>query len=473
MSSGSLLQPQLSYQPADLGGVNAQGSNEWVLLPPGEPAYEDIEAIWESKWFGPEELSFLPQAPEQGQQGEFYKRDANGLQSAYCKRRQPHSFYNFSRHISTPSGSQTPSAWHCFSPVQGNQLLQQHQQQHQQLPPVSTPRFPKGLSTMQGISNLRDSGLPFDDHRASTSLPTPIACTPSSDVATPSGIVQGARAISDGDGTGSADMRAVEEDASSMGPNAKHAVGTWAHRQTRLHGGQCLHSSGPHSNLHGVGGGAPHVLAPILEGKPPGAIAMAATPPGQNVADISKLSLQQLQQQQLQLQQHEQRGDSNQLQGDSRRDSVDSDAEAGAAWKWRFARRWHIEQTRPADPDGASPDKTEEAIAFLNAGGGAGWNMQVDRTSSASRANSTLHSVGTMPGMGSLLAHEMLLDENTPTTPPVQQPGQLSRPASSAINTKANGRTSWSSEPWQVSGHGSRQAAHNFMPRLNTSTLLD
>eukprot|EP00967_Tisochrysis_lutea_P068327 scaffold89502_cov21-Tisochrysis_lutea.AAC.1 len=109
--------------------------------------------------------------------------------------------------------------------------------------------------------------------------------------------------------------------------------------QTRLHGGQCLHSSGPHSNLHGVGGGAPHVLAPILEGKPPGAIAMAATPPGQNVADISKLSLQQLQQQQLQLQQHEQRGDSNQLQGDSRRDSVDSDAEAGAAWKWRFARR--------------------------------------------------------------------------------------------------------------------------------------
>ncbi|KAF5830817.1 hypothetical protein DUNSADRAFT_13987 [Dunaliella salina] len=383
MSSGSLLQPQLSYQPAGMGGglpghPGSRSYSEWVLLPPGEPAYEDIEAIWESKWFGPEELSFLPQDLEQGLQRDSCQRETKGLQSAY--RRQPRSF---SRNVDTPSGSQTPSAWHYFSPVQGSILQQdqqQQQQQQQQLPPVSTPCLPKGLSTMQGISNLRDSGLPFvDDHRASTSLPTPIACTQSSDVTTPSGIIQGARAISDGDGTGSADMRAVEEDgSSSAAPSAaKHAatVGTWANRQTRLHGGQGLHTGGPQGPLHALGGGTPHVLAPIMEGNPPGAIAKAATPPGQNVADVSKLSLQHLQQQQLQ--QHEQGGDSCQLQGDGRRDSMDSDAEAGAAWKWRFARRWHIEQTRPADPDGASPDKTEEAIAFLNAGGGAGWNMQV------------------------------------------------------------------------------------------------
>ena len=39
--------------------------------------------------------------------------------------------------------------------------------------------------------------------------------------------------------------------------------------------------------------------------------------------------------------------------------------------------RWHMEQTRPADPNSSSVDKTDEAIAFLHAGGGAGWNMQV------------------------------------------------------------------------------------------------
>ncbi len=58
------------------------------------------------------------------------------------------------------------------------------------------------------------------------------------------------------------------------------------------------------------------------------------------------------------------------------------DAAVEAAWRWRFARRWHAEQARAgAAPEGGdaqgSPDKTEEALAYLKAGGGAGWNMQV------------------------------------------------------------------------------------------------
>lgn len=67
------------------------------------------------------------------------------------------------------------------------------------------------------------------------------------------------------------------------------------------------------------------------------------------------------------------------LQRRSSESDGDPAAEA-AAWRWRFARRWHQEQTRAMDPEnaaGGSPDKTEEALAYLQAGGGAGWNMQV------------------------------------------------------------------------------------------------
>ena len=38
-----------------------------------------------------------------------------------------------------------------------------------------------------------------------------------------------------------------------------------------------------------------------------------------------------------------------------------------AAWRWRFARRWHAEQVREIDPeeDTTADDKTEEALQFL------------------------------------------------------------------------------------------------------------
>ena len=71
-------------------------------------------------------------------------------------------------------------------------------------------------------------------------------------------------------------------------------------------------------------------------------------------------------------------------------------------------------QARAQDPDAAQSvgDKTEEALAYLHAGGGAGWNMQlaVTRTMSTD-ASGVLQSVGShMAGMGSLLAGEMLLE---------------------------------------------------------------
>eukprot|EP00967_Tisochrysis_lutea_P054739 scaffold68567_cov15-Tisochrysis_lutea.AAC.2 len=91
MSSGSLLQPQLSYQPADLGGVNAQGSNEWVLLPPGEPAYEDIEAIWESKCICISSTRLdKSQEPHKASSGCIHSTPSGSVQksSAFCHKPQ-------------------------------------------------------------------------------------------------------------------------------------------------------------------------------------------------------------------------------------------------------------------------------------------------------------------------------------------------------------------------------------------------
>eukprot|EP00798_Chlamydomonas_sp_ICE-L_P021729 gene21729-28750_t len=50
-----------------------------------------------------------------------------------------------------------------------------------------------------------------------------------------------------------------------------------------------------------------------------------------------------------------------------------------AAWRWRFQRRWHAEQNRALDTEQSSlpKDKTEDALQYLCAGAGAGWNMQV------------------------------------------------------------------------------------------------
>lgn len=92
------------------------------------------------------------------------------------------------------------------------------------------------------------------------------------------------------------------------------------------------------------------------------------------------------------------------------------DAAMHAAWRWRFTRRWHAEQQRTAaeDAGAASPDKIDEAMAYLAAGGGQGWNMQVACPRTTSTDASGLHSVGTH-GNGSLLAGEMLLDDGSYT----------------------------------------------------------
>lgn len=90
----------------------------------------------------------------------------------------------------------------------------------------------------------------------------------------------------------------------------------------------------------------------------------------------------------------------------------EDDAQA-AAWRWRFARKWHAEQQRVIDPENAScSDKVEDALQFLQAGGGAGWNLQsrgLARTVSTDLSGSVVHSIGTF-GNGSLLGQELLLD---------------------------------------------------------------
>lgn len=45
------------------------------------------------------------------------------------------------------------------------------------------------------------------------------------------------------------------------------------------------------------------------------------------------------------------------------------DAAMEAAWRWRFTRRWHAEQQRAMDGQPCSPDKHDEALAYLQAGG--------------------------------------------------------------------------------------------------------
>eukprot|EP00195_Chlamydomonas_chlamydogama_P003391 CAMPEP_0202914298 /NCGR_PEP_ID=MMETSP1392-20130828/62740_1 /ASSEMBLY_ACC=CAM_ASM_000868 /TAXON_ID=225041 /ORGANISM="Chlamydomonas chlamydogama, Strain SAG 11-48b" /LENGTH=503 /DNA_ID=CAMNT_0049605899 /DNA_START=304 /DNA_END=1814 /DNA_ORIENTATION=- len=94
---------------------------------------------------------------------------------------------------------------------------------------------------------------------------------------------------------------------------------------------------------------------------------------------------------------------------------IDGDAAQDAAWRWRFARRWHAEQTRPIDPQNASVgDTMEEALQFLTAGGGTGWNMQLNannRTTSTD-IGSYMNSVGTL-GAGSMsFGMDMLLNED-------------------------------------------------------------
>ena len=89
------------------------------------------------------------------------------------------------------------------------------------------------------------------------------------------------------------------------------------------------------------------------------------------------------------------------------------DEVADAAWRWRFARRWHAEQVREVDPadETGDGDKTEEALQFLKAGGGNGWNMQVrvGRTTSSDMASlvNSLNRNGSLRGIDSELLSEL------------------------------------------------------------------
>ncbi|KAL6758339.1 hypothetical protein V8C86DRAFT_2600051 [Haematococcus lacustris] len=88
-----------------------------------------------------------------------------------------------------------------------------------------------------------------------------------------------------------------------------------------------------------------------------------------------------------------------------------SDKATDAAWRWRFARKWHAEQQRclEADGTGSCHDKTEDALQFLHAGGGAGWHMQVGATMGTTSVEGSKQSQGTLQGLGSLTAQDLLL----------------------------------------------------------------
>lgn len=139
-------------------------------------------------------------------------------------------------------------------------------------------------------------------------------------------------------------------------------LGTWCTRQVRLLGP--IEETNNHHSSHGHSHSQPGAIA--AAGGAPGP--MRATHSQENLQEQQAAAQQRLEQQQQALQ-----------EAGRRVSEAGSDGATEAAWRWRFARRWHAEQQRAMDPDqaGSLVDKTEEALQFLNAGGGAGWNMQV------------------------------------------------------------------------------------------------
>jgi len=180
-------------------------------------------------------------------------------------------------------------------------------------------------------------------------------------------------------------------------------LGTWVHRQFRMLD--------------------PIEEKPVQSKSQPGSIANAAANPidghmrqVHSTQDVAQAEAQQAQAEAQQAQAMLIAG-GQQPDAAGRMSEGGSDTAAEAAWRWRFARRWHAEQTRMQDPDaaGSCNDKTEDALQYLQAGGGAGWNMQVNVTRTASgEASGMMFSMGNGTlGNGSLLAGDMLLDDGS------------------------------------------------------------
>ncbi|GAX73918.1 hypothetical protein CEUSTIGMA_g1368.t1 [Chlamydomonas eustigma] len=112
-------------------------------------------------------------------------------------------------------------------------------------------------------------------------------------------------------------------------------------------------------------------------------------------------------------------------------EAVDDDQVAGAAWRWRFARKWHAEQTREIDPEDDQGDVTDEALHLLQAGGAQGWNMQMNvaRTNSEVGSSSLVRSC--LLKSGSLVGFDtaMLSEEDS-----MGGPGQMDMEATKELS---------------------------------------
>ena len=229
--------------------------------------------------------------------------------------------------------------WYRFGSLQGTQRVNGHHRCGESLDDDSWRSEPTSFSPRPSFSH---ASFPYQQSGASASrklsLPITATTTSSMPVASPPPPQKMGQCPGDED-------------------EPKFQLGTWANRQIRL--------------------------AKEPDGTP-SAAAAAPRPRGGSVEETTPGSLitQGLRQQQAERQVLEAAAAS-QLNGND-------DQVVDAAWRWRFARRWHAEQTREVDPaeDATSGDKTEEALQFLRAGGGNGWNMQL-RIAQSSQATSS------------------------------------------------------------------------------------